>query len=49
MTIATIQTGTRSSAQGPRLAQHPDGRITISTGHGTLTGWPIARLTPMGL
>ncbi|CAM3097894.1 hypothetical protein PANO111632_02865 [Paracoccus nototheniae] len=49
MTIVTIQTGTRSSAQGPRLAQHPDGRVTISTGRGTLTGWPIARLTPARL
>lgn len=49
MTIVTIQTGTRCRAQGPRLAQHPDGRVTISTGRSTLTGLPIARLTPMGL
>lgn len=49
MNITTIQTGTRSSAQGPRVAQHPDGRVTISTGRGTLTGFPVARLTPMGI
>lgn len=45
MNITTIQTGTRSSAQGPRVAQHPDGRVTISTGRGTLTGFPVARQT----
>lgn len=47
--FATIQTGPHSSAQGPRLAQHPDGRVTISTGRGTLTGFPIGRLAPMGV
>lgn len=49
MTYATIQTGTRSSAQGPRIACHPDGRVTIATGRGTLTGWPVGRLTPTGI
>lgn len=49
MQIVTISTGTRSSAQGPRLANHPDGRVTISTGRGTLTGWPVGRLTPTGI
>lgn len=47
--IVTIATGGRSSAQGPRVATAPDGRVTIQTGRGTLTGWPLARLTPMGI
>ncbi|MDN5567822.1 MAG: hypothetical protein L0G27_03560 [Paracoccus sp. (in: a-proteobacteria)] len=47
--IITIKTGTHSSAQGPRVAQHSDGRVTINTGRAHLTGFPIARLTPTGI
>lgn len=49
MLIGTIKTGNHSSAQGPRVTQHPDGRITIQTGSGTLTGFPVGRLTPTGI
>lgn len=42
MPIATIRTGAHSSAQGPRLARHADGRITILAGRRRLTGWPVA-------
>ena len=49
MTIITIHTGGRSSAQGPALTTTPDGRVTIQTGRGTLTGWPVGRLTPTGI
>lgn len=47
--FATIQTGPHSSAQGPRIAQHGDGRVTISTGRDTVTGRPLPRLTPTGI
>ena len=47
--IVTIKTGTHSSAQGPKVSQHNDGRITIDTGRSLLTGYPIWRLTPTGI
>ena len=47
--FATIQTGPHSSAQGPRVTQHADGRVTISIGRGTLTGFPVGRLMPTGV
>ncbi|MCG6112570.1 MAG: hypothetical protein MEQ74_10360 [Paracoccus sp.] len=47
--FATIQTGPHSSAQGPRVTEAADGRVTISTGRGTLTGFPVGRLAPMGV
>lgn len=47
--VATIQTGPHSSAQGPRVTQRADGRHTILTGRGTLTGFPVGMLTPMGV
>ncbi|WP_378948759.1 hypothetical protein [Paracoccus sp. R86501] len=47
--IVTIKTGKYSSAQGPRVAQHSDGRVTITTGRAQLTGFPVGRLTPAGI
>ena len=48
MFFSTIRTGRYSSAQGPRLAQHADGRVTIATARGTLTGFPVGRPAPKG-
>ncbi|MDP5308704.1 hypothetical protein [Paracoccus spongiarum] len=47
--FATIKTGSHSSAQGLRILQHADGRVTISTGRGTLTGFPVGHMLPMGV
>lgn len=41
--LITISLGTHVSAQGVKLADHPDGRVTIASGRDRLTGWPIAR------
>lgn len=45
MDIVTIITGTRSSAQGTAVKRHADGRVTISIGRATLTGYPVGRVT----
>jgi hypothetical protein len=42
--LATITISGQVSAQGTKLWDHPDGRVTILTGTCRLTGWPIARL-----
>ena len=36
-------------AQGDKVAEHPDGRVTISTGAGRLTGWPVLRQLRAGV
>jgi sulfate transport system substrate-binding protein len=41
--FATITVAGRITAQGDRLIDHPDGRVTIHTGSGRLTGWPVLR------
>jgi sulfate/thiosulfate transport system substrate-binding protein len=41
--IATIQLAGTITAQGARVADHADGRITIADGLGRLTGWPVGR------
>jgi len=40
----TITVAGNVTAQGTRVADLPDGRVTISTGLSRLTGWPIARV-----
>ena len=42
--FTTISLGTHVSAQGTKLHDHDDGRVTISTGTRRLTGWPVSRL-----
>jgi sulfate transport system substrate-binding protein len=41
--IATIQLAGTITAQGARVADHPDGRVTIADGRRRLTGWPVGR------
>jgi hypothetical protein len=40
---ATISVAGDILAQGIKVQDHTDGRVTISTGANRLTGWPIAR------
>lgn len=40
---ATIALGRHASAQGLKLQDHEDGRVTICTGNQRLTGWPVTR------
>ena len=42
--FTTITVAGHITAQGTRVAEHPDGRVTISTGVSRLTGWPVARV-----
>jgi len=42
--LTTITLAGQITAQGTRIAEHHDGRVTISTGLTRLTGWPIARV-----
>ncbi|AOZ71109.1 sulfate transporter subunit [Rhodobacter xanthinilyticus] len=42
--ITTITLSRHVSAQGPIIARHADGRVTIADGLRRITGWPIARL-----
>jgi hypothetical protein len=44
--LTTISIAGRVSAQGTRVEDHADGRVTISTGAQRLTGWPLARRLP---
>ena len=41
--FTTITLAGTISAQGIKLQDHSDGRVTISTGSNRLTGWPILR------
>lgn len=41
--ITTIRISDRITAQGDKITDEGDGRITISTGFSLLTGWPVAR------
>ena len=41
--LTTITLPGRALAQGDRVAELPDGRVTISTGARQLTGWPVLR------
>lgn len=41
--FATITVAGTISAQGPIIANHADGRVTIDEGQRQLTGWPIGR------
>ncbi len=42
--LTTITIAGHVSAQGIKLADHADGRVTISTGDQRLTGWPVSRI-----
>mgnify|MGYP006173102247 CR=1 FL=1 len=42
--LTTIAVAGHITAQGNTVAEHADGRVTISTGLSRLTGWPIGRL-----
>ena len=42
--LTTIAVAGHITAQGDKIADHADGRVTISTGLSRLTGWPIGRL-----
>lgn len=42
--FTTITLAGQITAQGTRVADHADGRVTISTGLTRLTGWPITRV-----
>jgi sulfate transport system substrate-binding protein len=42
--LTTIAVAGHITAQGDKIAEHADGRVTISTGIARLTGWPIGRL-----
>lgn len=39
--LTTITIGSHISAQGTKVQEHADGRVTISTGQQRLTGWPV--------
>ena len=41
--LTTIILAGRISAQGTRVQDHEDGRVTITTGVQRLTGWPVLR------
>ena len=41
--LTTIQLAGTVTAQGLKVAEHHDGRVTIETGHQRLTGWPVPR------
>ncbi len=41
--LTTITVAGTVTAQGERLLDHADGRVTIQAGGARLTGWPIAR------
>ena len=41
--LTTITLGAHISAQGVKVAEHLDGRVTIETGRERLTGWPVPR------
>lgn len=42
--LTTIITSSRSSAQGEKIRDHADGRVTIAVGRRVLTGQPVARV-----
>jgi len=41
--LTTIHVAGAITAQGFKVADHIDGRVTIETGRDRLTGWPVAR------
>jgi sulfate transport system substrate-binding protein len=41
--LTTIHVAGAITAQGLKVADHIDGRVTIETGRDRLTGWPVAR------
>lgn len=41
--IKTIRIAGEITAQGTHVRDHADGRMTISTGTKTFTGWPVQR------
>ena len=41
--LITITIAGHIQAQGNKVADLPDGRVTISTGKNRFTGWPILR------
>ncbi len=42
--LTTITIAGHVSAQGTKVQDHADGRVTISTGQQRLTGWPVGRM-----
>lgn len=46
--FATIAVSSRLSAQGPVLRRFRDGRVTINSGNGPVTGHPIGGTAPKG-
>jgi sulfate transport system substrate-binding protein len=47
-TLATITLAGTVTAQGPVVAAHDDGRLTIADGLRRLTGWPVGRVLRNG-
>ncbi|MGD9918897.1 MAG: sulfate ABC transporter substrate-binding protein [Paenirhodobacter sp.] len=43
--LTTIRLSRHISAQGLKTKEHADGRVTVTDGARSLTGWPIARIT----
>jgi len=41
--LTTIKLAGQTLAQGVKVSDLPDGRVTISTGRSMLTGWPVLR------
>jgi len=42
--LTTITLSGHISAQGAKTSEHADGRVTVDTSHGKLTGWPVGRI-----
>ncbi len=42
--LTTIKVAGHVTAQGLKVAEHSDGRVTIETGRERVTGWPLPRL-----
>ncbi len=42
--LTTITVAGSISAQGQKIAEHSDGRVTIETGRERLPGWPVTRV-----
>ena len=42
--LTTLTISDQISAQGTKVSDHTDGRVTIFTGTRQMTGWPVARV-----
>lgn len=41
--LTTIKLQGQTTAEGLKVAEHPDGRVTVETGCERVTGWPVPR------